>query len=137
MESFTGGSIASEIVKVPGASNVFVCGKVCYSNESKIKELSVSSDTIDSYGAVSEQTATEMVRGALAMIGADYAVATTGNAGPTAEKEGEVGVCYVAVASRDFCNVQRFIFKGKRIDVINQGKKQALKMLADLIQEKN
>ena len=71
------------------------------------------------------------------MIGADYAVATTGNAGPTAEKEGEVGVCYVAVASRDFCNVQRFIFKGKRIDVINQGKKQALKMLADLIQEKN
>ena len=63
----------------------------------------------------------------------DYAVATTGNAGPTAEKEGEVGVCFIAVATKDQTVVEKYAFTGKRTAVINAGKKQALKLLAQII----
>lgn len=101
-ESCTGGSIASKFTAMAGASAYFKLGAVTYSNEAKISVLGVSPDTLAHYGAVSEQTAREMAEGARRIAGTDYAVATTGIAGPsggTAEKP--VGTVWFAVASEE------------------------------------
>lgn len=134
-ESFTGGSVCSSLVKVPGASKHLIKGIVCYSNASKISDLGVPEEAINSYGAVSQEVAEYMVRGIINVSGSDYAVATTGNAGPTAEKDGEVGVCYIAVANKNKCVVQKFEFCGKRETVITEGCKTALKMLLNTVKE--
>lgn len=137
-ESFTGGNICADLVSVPGASKHFIDGKVCYSDDAKIKELNVSSDIIAKYGPVSTETATGMLNGLKQSIGADYCVITTGNAGPTAEKGGDVGECYIGIAGKKVFDVQKFVFKGNRAQIIESGTKQALLMLYDAIQlEKN
>lgn len=101
-ESCTGGMLASAIVDVPGCSAVMAGGVVSYSNEVKQNLLGVQEDTLRQYGAVSEQTAQEMALGALRAVPADYALATTGIAGPdggTAEKP--VGLVYIALARKN------------------------------------
>ncbi len=100
-ESCTGGMLASMLVDVPGSSAMLAGGVVAYSNEVKMALLDVKEESLTAYGAVSEQTATEMARGALARIPANYSLATTGIAGPgggTAEKP--VGLVYVALVRR-------------------------------------
>lgn len=82
-ESCTGGLIASMITEISGASNVFECGICSYSNRIKSKLLGVSQRTLDLYTEVSVQTAEEMAQGAQKISGADFAVSTTGVAGPT------------------------------------------------------
>ena len=82
-ESCTGGAIAARFTAIPGASAYFRCGVVSYSNESKVKLLGVNPADIERYGAVSEQVARQMAEGARRAADADYAVATTGIAGPT------------------------------------------------------
>lgn len=133
-ESFTGGALCAEIVKIPGASRTLVKGLVCYSNKSKISDLQVPADIIDEFGAVSQETAEYMVKGIMRSCESDYAVATTGNAGPSAEKEGEVGVCYIAVATKKKCLVKRMSFPGDRADVIRLGVEYALNMLLNVIE---
>lgn len=97
-ESCTGGLIASRITDVSGASSVFDEGVVTYANEAKTKYLGVSEQTIEKYGAVSSQTAEEMVNGLLKNMNCDVAVAVTGIAGPTGgTKEKPVGLVYIAV----------------------------------------
>jgi len=81
-ESCTGGLVSAAITEVPGASDVFYGGIVCYSNEAKINRLKVGSDVIETFGAVSIATAWAMARGTLEASGADIAVAVTGIAGP-------------------------------------------------------
>ena len=81
-ESCTGGLISHLLTEVAGSSDYFLFSGVTYSNEAKIKVLGVSRETLDRFGAVSEQTAMEMARGARRISGADYAVSTTGIAGP-------------------------------------------------------
>lgn len=96
-ESCTGGWIAQCITEVPGSSAWFDRGFVTYSNEAKIQMLGVRPETLASYGAVSAETASEMVAGALDMSEADCAIAVTGIAGPdggTPEKP--VGTVYIA-----------------------------------------
>ena len=98
-ESCTGGVIASRFTAMPGASAYFLCGVVSYSNEAKIRVLGVDADTIARYGAVSEQVARQMAEGARRVAGADYAIATTGIAGPTGgSAEKPVGTVWIAVA---------------------------------------
>jgi len=82
-ESCTGGYVASQITDVPGASAVFLCGLVTYSNEAKQQLLGVRPETLAQHGAVSEATAREMAEGARSHHNADYAIAITGIAGPT------------------------------------------------------
>ena len=98
-ESCTGGEIAARFTELPGASAYFKCGVVAYSNEAIHNLLEVDMDTILRYGAVSEQVAREMAEGVLRITRADYAVATTGIAGPTGgSAEKPVGTVWMAVA---------------------------------------
>ena len=99
-ESCTGGAIAARFTAIPGASAYFRCGVVSYSNESKVKLLDVNPADIERYGAVSEQVARQMAEGARRAADADYAVATTGIAGPTGgSAEKPVGTVWIAVSS--------------------------------------
>ena len=99
-ESCTGGAIAARFTAIPGASAYFRCGVVSYSNESKEKLLGVNPADIERYGAVSEQVARQMAEGARRAADADYAVATTGIAGPTGgSAEKPVGTVWIAVSS--------------------------------------
>ena len=99
-ESCTGGTIASRFTAMPGASAYFLCGVVAYSNEAKTKLLGVDPDAIARHGAVSEEVARQMAEGARRTASADYAVATTGIAGPAGgSAEKPVGTVWIAVSS--------------------------------------
>ena len=115
-ESCTGGFLANEITNVSGASKVFVAGCVTYSNEEKIRTLDVSRESIEKFGAVSEQVAIEMAEGIRQRTGATYGIATTGIAGPdggSAEKP--VGTAFVALSSENQpTRCEKFFFPSDR-----------------------
>ncbi len=114
-ESCTGGLLAQSMTSVPGASNVFSQGFVTYSNKAKHKLLGVSNDTLEKYGAVSEQTAAEMAEGTLSLSGADIAVSVSGVAGPDSDERGNpVGLVYIGIATKDNTFAKRFTFSGNR-----------------------
>jgi nicotinamide-nucleotide amidase len=99
-ESCTGGLIADRITNVPGASNVFIAGYICYANRAKSDMLDIDPKLIEENGAVSEPVARVLAEHACACAGSDYALATTGIAGPTGgSPEKPVGTVYVALAS--------------------------------------
>ncbi|MFL6743308.1 MAG: CinA family protein [Sphingomicrobium sp.] len=101
-ESCTGGLVSAAITEIAGASDVFEAGYVTYSNASKIHELKVSEDVVETFGAVSVATAWAMARGALAASEADVAVAITGIAGPGGGTPSKpVGTVVFARAERD------------------------------------
>ena len=103
-ESCTGGAIASKFTAQAGASAYFLCGVVSYSNESKSNVLGVLMSDIAQFGAVSEQVAMAMAKGAKAISGADFAISTTGIAGPTGgSKEKPVGTVWIGVATPNRC----------------------------------
>lgn len=98
-ESCTGGLISKRITDVSGSSEVFEGGVVCYSNRFKENVLGVSPETLKKYGAVSRETAREMVKGVLSLRKADIAVAVTGIAGPSSDDTNKpVGLVYIAVS---------------------------------------
>jgi nicotinamide-nucleotide amidase len=100
-ESCTAGWIAKVLTDVPGSSEWFESGWVCYSNAAKIRDLGVAEDTLTRSGAVSEPTVREMATGALERSGVDIAVAVSGIAGPTGATPGKpVGTVWFAVARR-------------------------------------
>lgn len=98
-ESCTGGLISKRITDVSGSSEVFEGGVVCYSNRFKENVLGVSPETLKKYGAVSRETAREMVKGVLSLTKADIAVAVTGIAGPSSDDTNKpVGLVFIAVS---------------------------------------
>lgn len=114
-ESCTGGLIAQRLTSVPGVSDSFMYGIVTYSNDSKVQLLGVPPEVIEKHGAVSEETALEMVKGVRQACGTDLAIATTGIAGPgggTPEKP--VGLVYIGFADRLTTVVQKYMFAGDR-----------------------
>lgn len=116
-ESCTGGLIAAEFVNVAGASNVFHEGYITYSNEAKERLVGVKHETLERYGAVSEQTAEEMARGAAEAACADAALSATGIAGPdggTAEKP--VGLVYIGCFVNGRTVVEKYEFCGNRLE---------------------
>jgi nicotinamide-nucleotide amidase len=130
-ESFTGGAIADEIVAVPGASQAFRGGIVAYANEVKTALLDVPEEILASVGAVSEETAVAMARGARARLGVDIAIATTGIAGPDGgSPEKPVGLMWMALASgADGIETRRLTFPGERADIRARGTVAALSLV--------
>ncbi|MHA4895043.1 competence/damage-inducible protein A [Pedobacter sp. PWIIR3] len=129
-ESCTGGYIAHLITKHPGSSIVYHGGAVVYANDLKISALGVSPETIQNFGAVSEQTVIEMANGALNKFKTDYAVAVTGIAGPGGEMPGKpVGTVWIAVASKNQTVAKVFKFGNKRLQNIERSASSALMML--------
>ena len=108
-ESCTGGMVASSIVNVSGASNVFHQGYITYCDEAKNSILNVPAEILDEYKAVSPQVACKMALGALSIAAADIAVSVTGVAGPSTEDGKPVGLVYIGVASnKDSAYTDRF-----------------------------
>ena len=117
-ESFTGGGLSSRIVSVSGASEVYFEGLNTYNELSKIKRLGVNPQTLKSIGAVSEQTAYEMAVGLLNTGNCNVAVATTGLAGPNTDASGlPVGLCFIAVGTKERIRVYRYQLDGSRKDI--------------------
>ena len=114
-ESCTGGLISKRITEIPGASDVFECGVCSYANRIKHELLGVSDQTLEQFGAVSEQTAREMAEGIRRLSGADIGVSVTGIAGPgggTPEKP--VGLVYLGVSSERYSKVVRYLSGSKK-----------------------
>ena len=134
-ESCTGGLVAAALTEVPGSSAVVDRGFLTYSNRSKIDLVFVSPQTLETAGAVSEETAREMAIGTIRASGAGAAVATTGIAGPGgATPNKPVGLVYIAAAHKDGAvHVTRNQFPGDRTDVRLATVAAALKQLADII----
>jgi len=97
-ESLTGGGLAESLVDIPGVSQVLVGGVVAYSNEMKEKMLQVPADVLEQYTEVSAETACAMAQGIREITGADYAISTTGEAGPTSNSGAPVGTVFVGIA---------------------------------------
>ncbi|PIR31969.1 MAG: damage-inducible protein CinA [Alphaproteobacteria bacterium CG11_big_fil_rev_8_21_14_0_20_44_7] len=132
-ESCTGGMIAAALTDIAGSSDVFERGFVTYSNESKIDMLGVSRETLEKFGAVSEQVAGEMALGALKNSQADIAIAVTGIAGPSGgSKEKPIGLVYIAVARGNILKTTKNQISGNRRQVRKATLEKALQ-LADLL----
>lgn len=137
-ESLTAGLISSYIVNTPGSSAWFDRGFVTYSNEAKAELLGVSTETLKTKGAVSDETARQMAKGALKNSHADIAVAVTGIAGPDGgSKQKPVGTVWISVADKDNCYAKCYLFTGSRDDVRNQTVHESLKALIALTQGKD
>jgi len=129
-ESCTGGNIAKMITSVAGASQFFKGSIVAYSAKAKHDILGVSSKTIKKYSVVSEQVAQEMAVQCKKLLQTDFAIATTGNAGPTTDKTDKtVGVVFVAIATPNKVLVEEFYFGQPREKVIERSSVKALEML--------
>ena len=129
-ESCTGGAIASKFTAQAGASAYFLCGVVSYSNESKNMVLSVEMSDIAQYGAVSEQVAMAMAKGAKVISGADFAISTTGIAGPSGgSKEKPVGTVWIGIATPDKCYAVLKNCGTDRSQIISRATAYAIAML--------
>lgn len=129
-ESCTGGKIAQLISSVPGASACFNGGIVAYSNQIKIDVLKVNSDTIRQFSVVSNEVAKEMALNCRSIFNTDYAIATTGNAGPTkGNSEAEIGTVFIAIATPNEVFVEEFNFGQPREKVIDRAVNKALEWL--------
>ncbi|MHC4070900.1 MAG: competence/damage-inducible protein A [Planctomycetota bacterium] len=129
-ESCTGGLLAKLITDIPGASEYFTQGWVTYSNQAKINELGVAADLIEEYGAVSEQIAEAMARGARKEAGTDFAIGITGIAGPDGGSEQKpAGLVYISVDCNEGCQTKRCLFSHNRRFVRLRSAQTALNML--------
>jgi nicotinamide-nucleotide amidase len=131
-ESCTGGLIASNLTKIPGSSHCFDGSVVSYANWVKEEWLGVSKDTLEKYGAVSEQTVKEMLLGAIQISKADYAIAVSGIAGPSGGTPTKpVGTVYIGVSDREKLKVELHHFKGDRNYIQYQAMMNAIRMFID------
>ncbi len=136
VESCTGGLISATIVSVPGASDVLKCGFVTYSNKSKRKLVGVKKGTLDKYGAVSKQTASEMAKGGAAVSKSDVCISVTGIAGPDGgTEEKPVGLVYIGCYVKGEIKVKEFHFSGNRNKIRSLSATNALILARECILE--
>ena len=133
-ESCTGGTIASKFTAMAGASQYFMAGVVSYSNEAKRDIIGVNMADIETYGAVSEQVARQMAEGVRRVAGADYAIATTGIAGPGGGSEAKpVGTVWMAVATPEGTIAVLRNCGTDRSQIISRASAYAIEMLYEQI----
>ena len=135
-ESCTGGMLSARLINVSGVSDVYKAGVVTYANKAKHRLLGVKKGTLEKYGAVSEQTAKEMAKGAAMLAKADVAVAITGIAGPDGgTKEKPVGLVYISCFVKDKTVVKKYNFRGNRNKVRESAVSAALTLMRECILE--
>lgn len=136
-ESCTGGKIAESLTAIAGASNFFKGSIVSYATQSKIDVLHISEELIHKHSVVSAQVAEAMARNVLQIFNTDYAIATTGNAGPTkGDADAEVGTVIIAIATKSEVYSEIFNFGNHRTKVINRAANKAFEMLQKEILKK-
>ncbi|SIR03866.1 competence/damage-inducible protein A [Maribacter ulvicola] len=129
-ESFTGGKIAEKITSIPGASNYFKGSVVSYATEAKINVLKVPKDIVDKHSVVSAEVAMAMAKGAKELMKTDFAIATTGNAGPTkGDSNAEVGTVFIAIHGPKLKYVEEFQMGSTRERVVEKSVNKAFELL--------
>ena len=135
-ESCTGGLLGAALTELPGSSCYFLGGVQAYSNEVKEGLLGVNPGTLVSFGAVSEQVASEMARGVQRLTGSDWAISTTGVAGPAGGSgEKPVGTVWISVVGCDGVNSKKLALDGGRADVRQGSVYSALSMLLERLSD--
>lgn len=131
-ESCTGGGIGAALTAIPGSSEVYKGGVICYTNWVKENILGVDPELLERYGAVSQPVAGAMASGARKLLQADIAVSVTGLAGPGGDDYANaVGTVYIGYDSNAKSEVRKFHFEGDREAVRTQAIEAALKMILD------
>ncbi|MES0361254.1 MAG: CinA family protein [Anaerolineales bacterium] len=137
-ESSTGGLLGHLITNVPGSSTYFRGGVIAYANEVKADVLGVSSQTLDTFGAVSKETVIEMARGVRRVLDSDIGVAISGIAGPgggTDEKP--VGTTVIGMSALEKETSKLFVFTGDRLDIKTQAARAAMQLVIDFLEEQH
>ena len=135
-ESCTGGLLSGLFTEIDGSSKIFDRGFIVYSNQSKIDLLNVDKKLLEEFGAVSEEVALAMARGALENSQANIAIAITGIAGPTgATLDKKVGTIFIALVTKNFNQVEKFIFGNNRNKNRNLTLENSLIMLENFLQK--
>ena len=121
VESCTGGLLSSYITSISGASKVYSMGMITYSNKSKINNLKIKKDLIDTYGAVSPQCCLAMVKNLKKISGCDVSVSITGIAGPKGgTKKKPVGLVYIGIKKNKKILIKKYLFKNKKRNLIQR-----------------
>ena len=129
-ESFTGGKIAERLTSIPGASHYFKGSVVSYATETKINVLKVPSKIVEQYSVVSAQVATAMAKGVRELMKTDFAIATTGNAGPTkGDSNADVGTIFIAIEGEKLNFVQEFHMGSNRERIVEKAVNKAFELL--------
>ena len=135
-ESCTSGLIASSLSQVPGSSNSFLGGIICYSDLSKINLLGISPNLIDKKSSVSEDVCFEMAKNVRTKFSSDFSIATTGYAGPTGGTEDNpVGTVFITINSSKGSMTEKMLFSGDRKIILNQVRIKALELLINEIKK--
>jgi nicotinamide-nucleotide amidase len=130
VESATGGKVADKITNVAGSSDYYRGSIISYSNNIKEGLAGIKPETLKLYGAVSPEAAREMAAGGRRVLGVDICVSTTGIAGPGgATQVKPVGLFYMGVATPDEVSVEKFVFRGKRVEIKRRAAEKALGLL--------
>jgi nicotinamide-nucleotide amidase len=132
-ESLTGGRLGDVLSAAPGASDTYLGGVVSYATELKQKVLGVSEETVENHGVVSAECAGEMATGVRELTGADYAVSTTGVAGPTTQEGKPIGLVFIGVAGPDGVRTERFQFDGGRAEIREKVVKAAIDLTLETV----
>ncbi|MFL7807943.1 MAG: CinA family protein [Anaerolineae bacterium] len=131
-ESCTGGLIGDAITDIPGSSDYYRGGVIAYANEAKQNVLGVRPGTLAVLGAVSEETALQMARGARRLFGTDYALSVTGIAGPGGgTRQKPVGLVYIALVGPNVERAERHVWEGDRRANKRASARRALQMLIE------
>ncbi|MCL8006304.1 CinA family nicotinamide mononucleotide deamidase-related protein [Gelidibacter japonicus] len=136
-ESCTGGKIAESFTAIAGASQYFKGSVVSYATQSKVDVLKIDPELISEFSVVSKEVVEAMAKSVLTLFDSDYAIATTGNAGPTkGDADVEIGTVHIAIATKDKVFSERFTFGDHRHKVINRATNKAFEMLQKEISKK-
>lgn len=136
-ESCTGGLIGHRITNIPGSSTYYMGSVTAYAYEAKVRLLGVRWETLEKYGAVSKETVLEMACGVRRALAADIGLAISGIAGPgggTAEKP--VGLTWIGLSARGVDEAWRHIWQGNRLQVKEQSAQEALRLLAEYLDDR-
>ncbi len=129
-ESFTGGKIAERLTAIPGASNYFKGSVVSYATETKIKLLEVPTNLVEKHSVVSAEVAVAMAENAKNILNTDFAIATTGNAGPTkGDSDAEVGTVFIAVSTPQRTFAEQFVMGNQRERIVKKSVNKTFELL--------